>query len=205
MSMVEATTSIFSPQGSFTGRSLGDCLTTFLLWHPLFLTSNGGSLVWGGAGTPVQCMMGAHTQGNANLLCNEKKSVSVEDSWPSTLVCHFIRGDISCDLMHYLPSLFFPPILDLPLSLPGIAFTSTRSPGFRFTAPIFLLYYHFCWHASMVDWACASNRAVLKLSLTEAMYMSTCLAETSLMGASLLPTVGKTKLTQSLGHHPNIK
>ena len=27
---------IFPPQGSFTGRSLGNCLTTFLLWHPLF-------------------------------------------------------------------------------------------------------------------------------------------------------------------------
>ena len=27
---------IFPPQGSFTGRLSGDCLTTFLLWHPLF-------------------------------------------------------------------------------------------------------------------------------------------------------------------------
>ena len=59
--------SIFPPQGSFTGRSLGDHLTTFLLWHPLFLTSYGGSLVWGGAGTPVPCMTAAHTQGNTNL------------------------------------------------------------------------------------------------------------------------------------------
>ena len=48
-------------------------------------------------------------------------------------------------------------------------FTSTRSPGFKFTAPIFLLYYHFCQHASVVDWACASHRALLNLSLTEAM------------------------------------
>ena len=47
---------IFPPQGSFTGRSLGDHLTTFLLWCPLFLTSYGGSLVLGGAGTPVLCM-----------------------------------------------------------------------------------------------------------------------------------------------------
>ena len=31
------------------------------------------------------------------------------------LVCHLVRGDICCDLMHHLPSLFFPPILDLPL------------------------------------------------------------------------------------------
>ena len=112
---------IFPPQGSFTGRSLGDHLTTFLLCHPLFLTSYRGSLVWGGAGTPVPCMMAVHTQGNANLWCDEKKSVLVEDLWPSALVHHFIRGDISCDLMHHLPSLFFPPILDLPLSLPGIS------------------------------------------------------------------------------------
>ena len=58
---------IFPPQGSFTGRSLGDCLTTFLLWCPLFITSDRGSLAWGGAGTPVLCMMAAHTHGNANL------------------------------------------------------------------------------------------------------------------------------------------
>ena len=58
---------IFPPQGSFTGRSLGDCLTTFLLGHPLSFTSYRGSLAWGGAGTPVLCMMAAHTQGNANL------------------------------------------------------------------------------------------------------------------------------------------
>ena len=30
------------------------------------------------------------------------------------------RGYVSHDLMHHLPSLSFPPILDLPLSLPGI-------------------------------------------------------------------------------------
>ena len=110
----------FPPQGSFTGRSLGGCLTSFLLWCPLSFTSYRGSLVWGGAGTPVPCMMAAYTQGNANLWCDEKKSVSVEDLWPSMLVHHFIRGDVSHDLMHHLPSLFFPPILDLPLSIPGI-------------------------------------------------------------------------------------
>ena len=32
----------------------------------------------------------------------------------------FVRGDISCELMHHLPSLFFPPIPDLPLSLKSI-------------------------------------------------------------------------------------
>ena len=58
---------IFPPQGSFTGRSSGDCLTTFLLWHPLSFTSYRGSLAWGGACTPIPCMMAAHTQGNAKL------------------------------------------------------------------------------------------------------------------------------------------
>ena len=63
---------IFPPQGSFTGRSLGDHLTTFLLWCPLFSTScrgslARGSLAWGGDGTPAPCTMAAHTQGNTNL------------------------------------------------------------------------------------------------------------------------------------------
>ena len=58
---------IFPPQGSFTGQSLGDYHTIFLLWYPLFFNSYRGSLAWGGAGTPVPCMMGAHTQGNTNL------------------------------------------------------------------------------------------------------------------------------------------
>ena len=58
---------VFPPQGSFTGRSLGDHLTTFLLWCPPFFTSYRGSLAWGRAGTPVPCMTAAHTQGNANL------------------------------------------------------------------------------------------------------------------------------------------
>ena len=43
------------------------------------------------------------------------------------------------DLSYHLPSLFFPPILNLPLSLPGIwPSCSTRLPGFKFTVPIFL-------------------------------------------------------------------
>ena len=36
------------------------------------------------------------------------------------LVCHFIGGDVSHDLMHHLPCILFPPILDLPLSLKSI-------------------------------------------------------------------------------------
>ena len=34
---------IFPPQGSSTGRSWGDYLTTLLLWHPLFFSSYSGS------------------------------------------------------------------------------------------------------------------------------------------------------------------
>ena len=71
---------VFPPQGSFTGRSSGDHLTTFLLWSPLSFTSYRGSLAWDGADTPVLCMTAAHAQGNANLCHNEKKSVLVEDS-----------------------------------------------------------------------------------------------------------------------------
>ena len=39
---------IFPPKGSLTGRSLGECLTIILLWHPLSFTSCRGSLAWGG-------------------------------------------------------------------------------------------------------------------------------------------------------------
>ena len=64
----------FHPRKSFTGRSLGDCLTIVLLQCPLPFTSYRGSIAWGGAGTPVPCMMAAHTQGNANLWCKEEVS-----------------------------------------------------------------------------------------------------------------------------------
>ena len=73
-----------------------------------------------GVGTPVLCMMDAYTQGNASLWCNRKKSVLVEEAWPSTLVHHFLRGDVCHDLMYHLACILFPPILDLPLSLKSI-------------------------------------------------------------------------------------
>ena len=111
---------IFLPQGSFTGNLLGDHLAMFLLWCPLFITSWGGSLAWGGTGTPVPFMTVAHTQGNANLWHNKKKPVSVEDLWPSMLVGHFVGGHISHNLSWHLPGLFIPPMLNLLLSLPGI-------------------------------------------------------------------------------------
>ena len=80
-----------------------------------------GGLVWGGAGTSVPCMMDTYTQGNANLWCNEKKPILVEDAWPSALVHHFIGGDVCHDLMHHLACFLFPPIPNLPLSLKGIS------------------------------------------------------------------------------------
>ena len=131
---------IFPPKGSFTGRSSGDHLTIFLLWCPLFITSNRGSLAWGGAGTPVPCMTAAHTEGNANLWHDKKKPVLVEDSWPSVLVHHFIGGDVSCNLAYHLPSLFFPPILDLPLSLPR--HPPSLVPGCQVSSSLHLFFCH---------------------------------------------------------------
>ena len=43
------------------------------------------------------------------------------------------------------------------------------------------------------------------IGLTEVTYTSTLMAKASLMGASLLPMVGKMKLTGILGCHPNIR
>ena len=63
-----------------------------------------------------------YTQGNTNLWHDDKKPVSVEDAWLSTLVSHFVGGDICHDLMHHLTCLIFPPIPNLPLSLKGISF-----------------------------------------------------------------------------------
>ena len=112
---------IFPPQGSFTGRSLGDPLPLFSC-DILFLSPLTEVVLHGSDWYTCPCMMAAHTQGNTNLWHDKKKSVSVEDLWPPMLVHHFIRGDVCCDLMHHLPSLFFPPILDLPLSLKSIHF-----------------------------------------------------------------------------------
>ena len=58
-SMAEVITSQYQPQGSFSGRSLGDHLTIVLLWHHLCFTSYRGSGM--GLGTPVLCMMDAYT------------------------------------------------------------------------------------------------------------------------------------------------
>ena len=66
-----------------------------------------------------------------------------------------------------------------------------RSPGFKPTVSIFQSLYCFCLWASAVDWALASWGAVLKRSITVAMYSSTCLVEVSLLGPSALLKVGK--------------
>ena len=47
---------VFPPQGSFTGRSLSDHLTIFLLWHPLFFTSYRGSHVHGVGLVHLSCV-----------------------------------------------------------------------------------------------------------------------------------------------------
>ena len=95
-----------------------------------------------------QCMMDTYIQGNANLWCN-KKSVLVEDVWPSTLVCHFIRGDICCNLMHHLPCILLPPILDLPLSLKSICLHQYQVTRFQVHSaylsvivPFLLVHFH---------------------------------------------------------------
>ena len=112
---------VYPPQGSFAGRSLGDCLTIILLWHQLHFTSYRGSLAWGGAGTPVPCMM------DAPIHKGMPTSDATRRSWfwcsMHDFPCWFItsvRGDAGHDLMHHLPSILFPPILDLPLSLKSI-------------------------------------------------------------------------------------
>ena len=75
--MGEATTSHFPPQGSFTGGSLGDCLTTFFLWCPLLFTSDRVSLVWGGAGYTC-CMYDGcqYTREHQSLMQREEVSFS---------------------------------------------------------------------------------------------------------------------------------
>ena len=75
--------------------------------------------------------------------------------------------------------------------LKASAYTKTRSPGFRFAAPIFWSWYSFCHWASAIDWAWTSQRAALSWSWTVATYSSTCLAEVPLMGTSVLLNVGK--------------
>ena len=69
----------------------------------------------------------------------EEVGFGVKDSWPSVLVRYFVRGDISCTIWcttsqvssSHLSLIFLFPFL-------ASVFTSTRSPGFKFTVPIFL-------------------------------------------------------------------
>ena len=82
----------------------------------------------------------AHTQGNANLWCNEKKSVSVEDLSPSCIGSSLCKRE--CQPWFDTP----PPKSLLPTYPRSSSFLSKHLPslvpghqGFKFTAPIFLL------------------------------------------------------------------
>ena len=196
---------VFPPQGSFTGRSSGGHLAIFLLWCPLSITSYRGSLALGGAGTPVPCMMVAHTQGNANLWCDEKKPVLVEDLWPSLLVHHFIGGYISHDLLYHLPSLFFPPILDLPLSFPGIYLHYYQVTRFQvhcayFSVVVPFLSACFCGQLGL----CLPQGAPQSISHRSYIHVHTPGRGLSHWGL-IAAKGGEDKVDWSLGHHPNNK
>ena len=82
---------VYPPQGSFAGRSLGDHLTIILLGCHLHFISYRGNLAWGGAGTPVPCMIDAYTQRNTNLWHATRRSQFWwRMQWLSMLVCHFV-------------------------------------------------------------------------------------------------------------------
>ena len=61
MSKGEVIASHLSPQGSLSSLMLGVCQTIILLWHCLAVIPLGSSLDWGGAGTPVPCLVDTHT------------------------------------------------------------------------------------------------------------------------------------------------
>ena len=98
----------------------------------------GSWLNWGGTGTSIPCLVDAHTQGNASLWCDENNLVSVGDAWLSMLVCHFVGGDVCCDLTHHLmhvSSSHLSLIFLFPLEASG--FTKTRLACFKSMVPIF--------------------------------------------------------------------
>ena len=68
------------------------------------------------------------------------------------LVCHFVGGYISRDLSYHLPSLFFPPILNLPLSLPGICLHQYQVTRFQIHCAYFSVVVPFlsaCFHGGL--------------------------------------------------------
>ena len=79
-SIGEVITSHWSTQGKPCWPGTGWLPDHYLLRHCLTVTPLGSWLNWGGAGTSVPCLADTHTQGNASLWCDEKKSVSVEVS-----------------------------------------------------------------------------------------------------------------------------
>ena len=111
------------------------------------------------------------------------------------LVQHFAGGHVCHNLMHHLPSLLFPPILDLPLSLPGLCLHWYQVTRFQVH----------CTHLSVVVTISVCMLLlsiglappvgeVLNLSCTEAMYTSTCLVEASLMGGLIVANDGEDKV-----------
>ena len=149
-----------------------------------------------------------YTREHQSLTCNEKKPVSgggLMTFHAASSLCR--RGHLL--QFHAPPPKSLLPTYPLIFLFPfqASAFTSTRSPGFKFTAPIFLS----CSTVSV----CMLLHCQLGLHLPQGspqsipyasyVHVHTCLAEASLMGASLLPMVGKTRSTRSLGLHPNIK
>ena len=160
-----------------------------------------------GTGTPLPCMMVAHTQGNANLWHDEKKLVSVEDLWPSVLVHHFVRGHVSHNLLWHPPKsssshlslIFLFPFQASTFTSTQVARFQIHSAYFSVIVPLFV-----SMPLQSIGPVPPSGCSLISLSQMLCRYPLSW-QKASLMGALLLPTVGKTKLTGSLGHHPNIK
>ena len=144
-----------------------------------------------GWGHLSHAMTDTYTQGKANLWCNKKKLVLVQDVWLSTLVHHFVRGDVCCNPTHHFPCILFPLSLIFFFPLKASTFTSSRSPGFRFEVPIFSCSTVFVGMLLLWIGFAPPRGSVLNLSQMEAMCLSICLAVASLVAASVLPMVGK--------------
>ena len=99
---------IFPPQGSFTGRSLGDHLAIFLLQHPLIITSHGGSLAWGGGWYTCPMYDGCPYTREHQLLMQQEEAGFGGGLMTVHVGLLFVRGYISHDLSYHFPSLFLP-------------------------------------------------------------------------------------------------
>ena len=199
----------FHPREGFTGRSLGDHLTIVLLWCPLSFTSCRGSLAWGGAGTPVPCIMAAHTQGNANLWHDKKKSGFSGGLMIFCVGSSLCKRDMSVTIWcttSQVSSSHLSLIFLFPLK--ASAFTSMMVTRLQVHCAYFSVIVPFLFSACFLHWLglYLLHRAVVNLSCMDAMYTSTCLVEASLMGASLLSQWwGRQNEPGVWGLYPNIK